>query len=50
MFYGHIVEYEGEILDGNKATGLGGYTDLYGNKFLSHFVNNMAEGAGKSNI
>ena len=35
---GRIVEYDGEILDGDKATGNGEYTDIDGFKFSGHFV------------
>ena len=46
--YGDIVKYEGEILDGDQATGIGEYTDQVGRKFSGHFVNSMIEGAGTS--
>jgi len=39
-----IVEYSGEILDGEKATGDGEYTDQYGSKYSGHFVNDKLEG------
>ena len=39
--FGEIVEYSGEILDGDKATGFGEYTNEYGSKFSGHFVNSM---------
>ena len=42
---GNIVEYTGELLDGDKATGKGYYTDQYGNKLSGHFVNDQLEGA-----
>ena len=42
--FGEIVYYSGEILDGDKATGYGEFTNKYGNKFSGHFVNNMLEG------
>ena len=45
---GGIVEYEGEILDGDKATGFGIYTDKHGTKFSGHFVDEMREGACES--
>ena len=43
--WGEIVEYSGEILDGDKATGLGGYTNKKGMKLSGNFVNDMLEGA-----
>ena len=45
---GKIVEYSGEILDGEKATGFGAFTDSIGTKFSGHFVNEMLEGACES--
>ena len=42
-----IVEYSGEILDGGKATGFGGYTRKDGSKVSGHFVNDMLDGACK---
>ena len=35
---GYLVEYNGEILDGDKATGFGEYTDRFGAKYSGHFV------------
>ena len=42
---GRIVQYEGELLDGDKATGLGSFTDKDDFKYTGHFVNDMLEGA-----
>ena len=47
-FDGSSYEYNGEILDGDKATGNGSFTDWLGRKFTCHFVNDMAEGACRS--
>ena len=47
---GVIYEYNGEILDGDKATGYGEYSDPVGNKYSGHFINDMVEGECESNI
>ena len=44
-FLGRIVDYSGEILDGDKATGLGEFTNIAGSKYSGQFVNGMLEGA-----
>ena len=43
--FGEIVDYNGEILDGNKATGLGKFTTKGGTKYSAHFVDDLIEGA-----
>merc|ERR1712151_235435 len=43
---GAVVEYSGEILDGDIATGDGEFIDMFGDKYTGHFVNDMKEGAG----
>ena len=47
-FDGSSYEYNGEILDGDKATGVGVFSDRNLNSYTAHFVNDMAEGACES--
>ena len=48
FFRGEIVDYNGEILDGEKATGFGEITTKDGKKYSGHFVEEMFEGACES--
>ena len=48
--YGKLVDYSGEILDGDKATGNGVFTDSLGFKFSGHLVDEMLEGICKEKI
>ena len=45
---GNIVEYSGEILDGDKPTGIGEFTYQGDIKFTGHVINGMKDGAGTS--
>ena len=38
------VEYSGELLDGEIATGNGEYTNKWGDKFVCQFLDNRMEG------